>query len=289
MMTGRWRQTLNFWLTNTWPRRRLSRWMGQISRWRSPWFTPAAIWIWNRFDPLELADSPPVRYASMHDCFTRAIRPETRPLDPRNGVLTSPCDGILGAHGRIEDDQLFQVKGKHYALTDLIGPVPSNHPWRTGYFVTIRIKSNMYHRFHAPGKGHLVESRYFPGDAWNVNPPTLERVDRLFVQNERACLTYVLEQGDAVALVPVAAILVAGIRVHALHHLLWMKPDVLLRLDQPVAYGKGEEMGWFEHGSTIVMIAPRHYELCPDFKSGDRLRMGQALLVRFQSSMPDPS
>ncbi len=260
--------------------------MGRISRWENPWFTRAALWVWNRFDPLELADSPDVRYASLHACFTRSVRPETRPLDLRHDVLISPCDGILGAHGRIADDEMFQIKGKPYALSELIGTVPFDHPWRQGYYVTIRIKSNMYHRFHAPGQGQLMGSRYFPGDAWNVNPPALERVDRLFVQNERACLHFELDNGDAVALIPVAAILVAGIRVHALRHLPWMKPDLSLRLENPVAYDKGEEMGWFEHGSTIVVIASPDYELGAGLRTGDRLLMGQRLLLRVQASTP---
>ena len=275
---------LNFWLTNAWPRRRLSKWMGHISHIQTPRLTSLAIWIWNRFDPLELADSPAQRYTSIHECFTRPIRPETRPIDGRACVLTSPCDGLLGAHGHVSDSELFQVKGKPYGLEELVGDLPDIHPWREGYFVTLRIKSSMYHRFHAPANGCLMQARYFTGDAWNVNQPALHHVDRLYVKNERACLNFRLNSHEELALVPVAAILVAGIRVHALSNEPWVGAQASLSVEPPVVYSKGQEMGWFEHGSTIVMIAPRRYRLTEGLNAGDRLRMGQALLVDEQAS-----
>ena len=271
---------LNFWVTNLGPRRRLSTWMGYISRIRSRRFTQCAMWIWNRFDRLELEDAPKQNYLSIQECFTRPIRPETRPVDERCGVLISPCDGILGAHGPVLNARLFQIKGKTYELEELIGPIESDHPWRDGYFVTIRIKSNMYHRFHAPCSGQIESAKHFPGDAWNVNPETLERVDRLFVKNERACLTYRMQDGQTMALVPVAAILVAGIRVHALNGCDWMLKEQPTRLSPPAPYTKAQEMGWFEHGSTILMIVPKNYRLRADLQQGDRLKMGQGLLLQ---------
>lgn len=275
-----WKYTLNFWLTNPWPRRTLSRWMGRLSRLQSRSLTWLAIWIWNRFDRLELEDSPIQRFDSIQACFTRPIRPETRPLDTRLNMLLSPCDGLLVAHGPLDDQRLHQIKGKTYHLEELVGSLPADHPWRQGYFVTIRIKSNMYHRFHAPASGALIEVRHFAGDSWNVNPPTLARVSGLYVKNERACLTYRLDDGTPMALIPVAAILVAGIRVHALHHMNWIGQTEPIRISPPAACAKGQELGWFEHGSTIVLVMPMPCRLAPGLALGDRLYMGQALVER---------
>jgi phosphatidylserine decarboxylase len=275
-----WVEWLQFKLTNLGPRRWTSVMMGRLSRIDSPVLTRLAMWIWNRFDPLELDDSPTQTYRSIQACFTRPIRAETRPIDAASDVLVSPCDGILGAHGRIEQGQLFQIKGKPYGLEELIGPVPPAHPWHQGRYATVRIKSNMYHRFHAPAQGQLIQAWHRSGDAWNVNPATLKRVDRLFCRNERACLTYRLENGQILAMVPVAAIWVAGIRVHALQGLNWHDSTERISLTADHTCAKGEEMGWFEHGSTIVMIVPPGYELLPGWQEGDRLKMGQALWRR---------
>jgi phosphatidylserine decarboxylase len=279
-----WIEWLHFKLTNMGPRRWTSVWMGHLSRIQSPFLTRVAIWIWNRFDRLELEDAPRQTYGSIQACFTRSIRPETRPVNSSPDVLVSPCDAILGAHGRVEHGRLYQIKGKPYPLEDLIGQVSDHHPWHNGYFVTLRIKSNMYHRFHAPASGKLTQAWHRSGDAWNVNPVTLKRVDRLFCRNERACLTYELDSGENMAMVPVAAIWVAGIRVHALQDFAWHDTAEPIALPMPPVYAKGQEMGWFEHGSTIVMIVPRGYELVHGWKDGDRLKMGQALLRRLPSS-----
>ena len=264
-------------LTNLPPRRTLSRWMGHLSRYQSRTWTRLAIWIWQRFDPLELQDSPPCQYNSLHECFIRPLKPGVRQIDADPQVLSSPCDGILGAFGRIQAGQLHQIKGRHYRLDELLGPVPDSHPWQNGYYMTIRIKSSMYHRFHAPAHGALQAIRYFTGDAYNVTPATLRWIDRLFCKNERACLTYQIGPQDRIALIPVAAILVAGIRLHAVPDDNWMGHGQLTPLTPPQVYEKGQEMGWFEHGSTIVIVTSERWQPLISLKTGDRLHLGQAV------------
>jgi phosphatidylserine decarboxylase len=271
---------LNFWLTNGLPRRRASVWMGRLSRYRNRWLTPLMLWVWNRFDPIELADSPPQQYACLRDCFVRPLLPGARVIDADPDTLCSPCDGIVGAHGRVEDNQMVQIKGKPYDLTELVGELPADDPLRNGTFVTIRIKSSMYHRFHAPAHGWLTRVRHFAGDAYNVNPPALRRIDRLYCKNERASLTLRMHTGEELAVVTVAAILVAGIRIHALHGSDWMGAQQPVCLGTPAHFDKGQEMGWFEHGSTIVLIVPAGFSLVGSLQTGDRLYMGQALLRR---------
>src|SRR5204862_493182 len=122
----------------------------------------------------------------------------------------------VGAFGRIEDTKLFQIKGAPYSLLDLLGDPALVERHRNGRFLTLRLTSSMYHRFHAPYDGNIEKVTFIHGDVWNVNPIALKRVERLFCKNERAVLELRLPSGEALTLVPVAAILVASIRLHFL-------------------------------------------------------------------------
>jgi phosphatidylserine decarboxylase len=173
---------------------------------------------------------------------------------------------------------LQQVKGFPYTLEDLMGDRKMVDLHRNARYVTLRLKSSMYHRFHAPHDCRVEQVTYISGDTWNVNPIALKRVEKLFCKNERALLKTTLASGHPVALVPVAAILVAAIRLHFLDMLLSMKhrgPNVFpcnARLK------KGEEMGWFEHGSTIIVFAHPDLVLCDSIKEGATIRMGEPLM-----------
>jgi phosphatidylserine decarboxylase len=137
----------------------------------------------------------------------------------------------------------------------------------------------MYHRFHAPHDGNVEQVVYHSGDTWNVNPIALSRVERLFCRNERAVLQMRLaEGGHPIAIVAIAAILVASIKLHmvdALLHLRYRGPNVMAC---NARYVKGQEMGWFEHGSTIIVFAPSGFTLCDAIQPGIAIRMGRALL-----------
>jgi phosphatidylserine decarboxylase len=273
-------EDLNFLLTNRIPRKALTRLVGGWSRIEHPLVRDLSIGVWRLFADLDLSDARTTRFRSMHDCFTRALREGARPVDPRPDRLASPCDGLLGAHGRIEGDALLQAKGQSYTLPELLGgDTALVRSMRDGYYLTLRLTSGMYHRFHAPHDCRVRRVTYFSGEAFNVNPPALKRIARLFCRNERALLECCLDgSGETIALVPVAAILVASIRLHFLDvrlHLDYRGPSVI---DCDASFGKGEEMGWFEHGSTIVVLAPRGYVLCDGLQEGARVRMGQAIL-----------
>jgi phosphatidylserine decarboxylase len=142
----------------------------------------------------------------------------------------------------------------------------------------------MYHRFHAPFDGTLRQIIYVSGDTWNVNPIALRRIEQLFCKNERAVLE--LDSSNTpggICLVAVAAILVASIKLHALDDALDMSyqgPNVHRCQEQ---YQKGQEMGYFQHGSTILMFASAGHTLHPGISTGSRINMGQALLVKSNS------
>jgi phosphatidylserine decarboxylase len=273
-------EDLNYLLTNRVPRALLTRLMGRFSKIRHPLVARASMGVWQLFTELDLSEARQTRFESLHDCFVRELKPGARPIDGRPEVLTSPSDGIVGACGRVRDGQLFQAKGFPYRIEDLFGNAGAAAPFRDGCFVTLRLTSAMYHRFHAPDDGVLRHVTYLSGDTWNVNPIALQRVERLFCRNERAVLHLRLADGTPLALVPVAAILVASIRLHALDVLLHLRYRGPHELPCEVPLRRGQELGWFEHGSTVIVFAPPGFALADGVAEGARVRVGQALLRR---------
>jgi phosphatidylserine decarboxylase len=270
---------LNFLLTNRIPRRLLTRFMGSFSRIEQPLVRDLSIAVWRLFCDVDLADAKKKRFNSLHDCFVRELADGARPIDPDPAVLVSPCDGIVGACGSIAGTELMQIKGRSYRLDDLLGDADLARRHRDGRYVTLRLTAGMYHRFHAPHDLTVEEVDHIPGDAWNVNPPALKRIDRLYCRNERALVRTRLEQGGhVVTLVPVAAILVAGIRLRFLDLLFNLGSGAPPVVSRCAHLRKGEEMGWFEHGSTIIVLAPDGFALCNGVEEGGRIRMGQPLM-----------
>ncbi|MBC7938815.1 MAG: phosphatidylserine decarboxylase [Chitinophagaceae bacterium] len=271
-------EDLNFLLTNRVPRALLTRFMGRFSKIRNPLVRDLSIAVWKLFTELDLSDAKKTQFDSLHDCFTRELRPGARPLDTDPGMLSSPSDGIIGECGHVVDGQLFQAKGFPYRLQDLFGNATAATPWVNGCYATLRLTSAMYHRFHAPHDGRIEHVTYLSGDTWNVNPIALKRVEQLFCRNERAVIRMRLADGAPVALVPVAAILVASIRLHFLDVLLHMRWRGPTQMPCDATVAKGQELGWFEHGSTIIVFGPPGFTLAPGIATGARLRMGQALM-----------
>jgi phosphatidylserine decarboxylase len=272
-------EDLNFLLTNRIPRRLATQFMGWFSRIEQPFVRDASLGVWRHFADLNLDEAEKTRFLSLHDCFTRALKPGARPIDPDPGVLVSPCDGIVGACGAAAGTIAFQAKGYPYALEELFGDHALAARYRDGTYVTLRLTASMYHRFHAPADGRIEAVRYIAGDTWNVNPIALKRVERLFCRNERATIGVRLSgAGHEIVLVPVAAILVASIRLHCLGALRDVAPAGTRSSRPDVACTRGEELGWFEHGSTILVFAPSGFTLAAGIAPGARIRMGRPLM-----------
>jgi phosphatidylserine decarboxylase len=268
-------ESLNFLVTNRVPRRLLTRFMGSLSRIQQPLVRNLSIALWRLFCDVDLADAKKSKFASLHDCFVRELKPGARPIDMDPAVLVSPCDGIVGACGTVTDGELLQIKGRPYPLQELLGDSGGAHEYVGGRYVTLRLTAGMYHRFHAPHDCAVERVSYIPGDAFNVNPPALKRIDKLYCRNERAVLrTRLAGSAHVVTLVPVAAILVAGIRLRFVN--LGCRAATVIPCD--VRLRKGEEIGWFEHGSTIIVLAPEGFTLCDPVQEGRRIRMGEPLM-----------
>lgn len=271
-------EDINFLLTNRIPRRMLTLFMGWLSRLEQPWLCAVCIRLWRLFSDLDLSEAKQTRFKSLHDCFTRELKEGARPIDSDPAVLVSPCDALVGACGDVRDGAVLQAKGFPYPLLDLLGDAALVRDYQGGQYATLRLTSSMYHRFHAPAACRVEQVNYISGDTWNVNPIALKRVERLFCKNERAVIRCRLPSGALLTLVPVAAILVASMRLRFLDvllHLRYRGPNVIAC---DASLRKGEEMGWFEHGSTIIVFAPRGICLNDAVREGGRIRMGQALM-----------
>jgi phosphatidylserine decarboxylase len=272
-------EDLNFLLTNRIPRRLATQFIGWFSQIEQPLVRDISIGLWRYFSDLDLREAKSTQFRSMHDCFTRQLKDGARPVDRSADILVSPCDAIVGATEMIAGTDLYQIKGFPYTLEELLcdGDLVEAH--RDGRYVTLRLTSSMYHRFHAPHDCRVDQVTYISGDTWNVNPIALRRIEKLFCKNESALLrTQLTATGDPVTLVLVAAVLVASIRLKFLDVLLSLKhrgPNVLAC---DAAFSKGEEMGWFQHGSTVIVLAPRRFSLCDNVREGTLIRVGQPLM-----------
>jgi phosphatidylserine decarboxylase len=273
-------EDINFLLTNRVPRLALTRFMGWFSKIENPVVRRVSIFLWRSFCDVDLTDSAEAEFRSLHAAFIRRLEPGARTIDPDQAILASPCDAIVGAFGQVSDGQALQIKCMPYDIADLLGDEAQASAFVEGWYVTLRLTAGMYHRFHAPHDLTVEQVRYISGDTWNVNPITLKRIERLFCRNERAPITVRLGfTGDQVILVPVAAVLVASIR------LPWLDAEHGVRAagagvrQSGARFRKGEEMGWFEHGSTIVVIAPVQWRPSATLVEGAQIRMGEALLT----------
>jgi phosphatidylserine decarboxylase len=272
-------EDINFLLTNRIPRQLLTRLVGWVSRIEQPLITNGGIALWRLFSDLDLSEAKTTSFKSLRDCFTRELRQGLRPIDSNPRGVVSPCDALVGACGFVRAGSVLQAKGFPYPLMDLLADEQLVRYYEGGPYVTLRLTSSMYHRFHAPADCRVEQVNYMSGDTWNVNPIALKRVERLFCKNERAVIRCRLaKSGAMLTMVPVAAILVASIRLRFLDVLLHLKyrgPNVI-PCDVPMK--RGEEMGWFEHGSTIIVFAPPGICLTEQVCQGARLLMGQSLM-----------
>ena len=272
-------ERVNFVLTNRLPRRRLTLFVGWVSRLEYPWLCRILLRIWGLFTVLDLSEARKTSFKSLQEFFTRELKEGARRIDPDPDIVVSPCDGIVGEMGKVQEGSVLQAKGFPYTLMDLLEDEELVSNYLNGSFVTLRLASNMYHRFHAPHDCHVERITYVSGDTWNVNPIALRRIANLYCKNERAIIRCRLRASQhLITLVPVAAILVASIRLHCADVLLHLRYRGPNNIPCDANLSKGEEMGWFEHGSTMIAFAPPGVVLAAGLGRGSVIRMGRPLL-----------
>jgi phosphatidylserine decarboxylase len=220
-------------------------------------------------------------FRCFNDFFTRELQQGARPLASGDNMILSPADGAVSQLGPIENGRIFQAKGQDYSLIELLGGDSDRAaPFMGGQFSTIYLSPKDYHRVHMPVTGTLREMIYVPGDLFSVNQTTAENVPRLFSRNERVVAIFDTELGQ-MAMVLVGAMIVAA--VETIWHGLVTPPKRELRVTsypspEPITIEKGEEMGRFLLGSTVVLCFEKdkmHWQ--ETLEAGSPLRMGESV------------
>jgi phosphatidylserine decarboxylase len=266
------------------PRRTVSRLLGQLGRLRAPRpvLLPVLNWYSRRFgvDLAEL-ERPLADYASFLDFFTRRLPAGARSVPPDPLTVASPADARVVTAGALEDGTLLQVKGVPYALADLLGSAEDAAAFAGGTYLTAYLAPGDYHRFHWPWTGRVRAVRHLPGDLWPVNQSGLAAVPGLFRRNERVVLRGETAGGGAFAFVPVGALNVGSIRVTALPRLRTNRSVLGARPATAVDFGgaRGDELGWFEFGSALVLVLARDAGRLEPLATETRLLVGQPIGV----------
>jgi phosphatidylserine decarboxylase len=268
------------------PQHAVSRMMHGFGRLRVRWWKNALIrWFIAHYQvDLDAAAQPqPSAYTDFNSFFTRALRPGLRPVTREADALASPVDGTVSQAGTIGGDTLLQAKGIHYSLNALLG---GNHrraaPFEDGSFVTLYLGPRDYHRVHMPIRGRLLEMLYVPGRLFSVNAATTRAVPGLFARNERVISLFETPAGP-MALVLVGAIGVGGIETvwsgpvtppHGRRMRDWSYVDA----PRPLVLERGEEMGRFNLGSTVIAIfGAGRIRWSPELEPGRVVRVGESV------------
>lgn len=219
-------------------------------------------------------------YRNFNDFFTRALKPGVRPMPDAPDTLACPVDGAVSQAGRIESGRLFQAKGRDFTAAELLGgDTEQAKRFQDGQFATLYLSPKDYHRIHMPCDGTLVRTTFVPGRLFSVNTVTAERVPRLFARNERLVCEFDTDRGRMI-LVLVGAMIVASIETTWAGVVAPYQRDIIQhRYDEPSLHLKrGEEMGRFRLGSTVIMLFEKDaIEWSDAITPGAPVRLGQAL------------
>jgi phosphatidylserine decarboxylase len=269
------------WLQHVIPQHALSRLILRATRVRSPWFKNRLVRGFVNLYPVDMTDAlqaDPTSFASFNEFFTRALKPGARSIDPDPNSIACPADGTISEAGNIEGDQLLQAKGRRYTLSELLASQPWAKNFEGGSFATIYLAPFNYHRVHMPLRGALRSTVYVPGRLFSVNAITARYVPKLFARNERVLISFDTAFGQ-MALVMVGALNVGSIAT------VWagdITPAARRQVTElpapPLCLDKGEELGRFNMGSTVILLFQRgRARLNPDLRAGTIVRLGQSL------------
>lgn len=267
------------------PKRALTVFAGWCAASRARWWTRNVIpWFIRRYgvNMAEAANPDPASYASFNDFFTRALRPDARPLSKADWVC--PVDGAVSQCGAIAHDQIFQAKGHHYSTQALVGGDAALAAlFDDGHFATVYLSPRDYHRIHMPCGGRLRRMIHVPGDLFSVNPVTARGVPGLFARNERVVCVFDTDFGPFVHVL-VGATIVGSMATVWHGQVNPPRPGQVREWrydDTPISLRQGDEMGRFLLGSTVVMLFPRiGLRLNPTWAPGAAVRMGEAMAQR---------
>lgn len=270
------------------PKQALTRLAGRIARAEWGGATHALIrWFVGRYgvNMAEAAHPDPASYASFNAFFTRALKPGVRPL--ADTAFVCPVDGAISQLGRIERDQIVQAKGHRYSTQALVGGDAALAAlFEDGAFATLYLSPRDYHRIHMPAAATLRRMIHVPGDLFSVNPATAQGVPGLFARNERVVCVFDAPHGAGGAPRPFVLVLVGATIVGSMST-VWHgvvnppRPGHLREWtydDEPLVFERGQEMGSFLLGSTVVMLWPQDtIAFNPQWAPGQPVRLGAAM------------
>lgn len=268
------------------PKHLLSRLVGKLAAAELGGFTTFLIKLFIKqynVDMSEALYSDPTHYRSFNAFFTRPLKPEVRTVDTRENVLIQAVDGTVSQFGDIESDSIFQAKGHNFSLTSLLGGKPElATPFKDGKFATIYLAPRDYHRIHMPVEGTLTDMVYVPGELFSVNPLTAQNIPSLFARNERVVALFDTPVGK-MAMVLVGATIVASIETvwagtvspptgKNVQHWTYEKDT-----EASVQLAKGDELGRFKLGSTIVVCFEKDMIDFDALAPGQVTRLGEPM------------
>lgn len=263
------------------PKKQLTEFLGKLARVKGGKFTTSFISYFIKkygVDMNEAVQSDPAFYKTFNDFFTREIKEDLRPL--ANAALISPVDGAVSQVGAIKEEQIFQAKAKSFTTTALVGGnTELAQQFKNGLFATLYLSPKDYHRIHMPCAGRLKKMIYVPGDLYSVNPLTARTIDRLFARNERVVCVFEGDHGPFV-MVLVGATVVGSIATVWHDAINCPRPLGVQEWDYSgdLLLQKGEEMGRFLLGSTVVMLFPDvGYQLEQAWLPETEIKMGEAM------------
>lgn len=262
------------------PHQALSRLAGQLADSKTPWLKNLLIRQFIRtynVDMNEAALPTAEHYETFNAFFTRALKSDARPME--DGIV-SPADGVLSQYGLIHQSHLIQAKGQTYTLTSLLGgDMDQSAPYENGRFATVYLSPSDYHRVHMPCDAALRSTCYLPGRLFSVNDATTQHVPELFARNERLVCHFDTEHGP-MALVLVGAMIVAGIETVWQGRYTPTHPGRAVRdtfTEEQVVLKKGDELGRFYLGSTVVMCFGENVYFSSQRTPDSTIRLGMTL------------
>lgn len=263
-------------LQHIFPQRLSTHFFGALCACKTPWLKNALIRRFMKVYPVKFHEALSENlddYENFNAFFTRKLKPQLRPLAD-SPALISPVDGFISSMGNIKYDQIFQAKGHEFSLQALLGKNDWAERFIGGTYATLYLSPSDYHRVHTPLDATLKAMQLIPGQLYSVNPETVDHCPNLFARNERLVTLYDTPQGP-MAIILVGALNVGSMftawhgQVHSNFLHTWEGDDITLQ--------RGDEVGGFLMGSTVIMLFAQHMVEWYDFPPQSAIRLGQAL------------
>jgi phosphatidylserine decarboxylase len=283
-MPATWRERLLAWPFYILPQHGISWLMYQLARIRIVPIKNFIIDVYTRLNTVNMQEAvieDKFAYESLNAFFTRALKPESRPMDTTPDSWVCPVDGSVSQADAITEGRIIQAKGCDYSLLELLGgDAERATAFNNGHFATLYLSPRDYHRIHMPLTGTLEQMTYIPGRLFSVATHTVNAIPRLFARNERAVCYFNTEQG------PMVLVLVGAINVSAMET-VWhghIKSNGKIQhfdySQKNIQLQRGEEMGRFNLGSTVIVLGGENMEWDTAIMAGKEVKLGQRLALR---------